>query len=252
MAGNRTLLNSALDKAGPQLKAVVVTSSIVASYTPPLAPGAVVDELQFNQTSLEQAIKDKEAGVETPGLAMYVASKTAAERLLWEFKNTKAPKWAISTINPTVVVGPTVYLPQSPSKLNETLLPIWKIFSGNNEDLLPLGHLNFVDVRDVAASHLWCYENHKAANGERYILAAGFGPHQAAKDILREAYPDRRDIISVGEPGKGYVGYGEGRVDFLPESVRHDGRKAAKVMGLKYIDFKTSLLDTTKVFEQYL
>jgi len=110
----------------------------------------------------------------------------------------------------------------------------------------------YVDVRDVASVHLWAYENCEVADGERYIAAAGFGPNQAAADILREAYPDRKDIIPAGVPGEGYRGIENGRVGYLPESVIVSGEKSESVMGLKYKDFKTSLLDTVKELEKLL
>lgn len=69
---------------------------------------------------------------------------------------------------------------------------------------------------------------------------------------MREAFPDRKDVIPAGEPGTGYEGFGKGYVKYLPESVICSGEKAERVMGLKYRDIKTSVVDTGKVFEKLL
>lgn len=254
VAGNQILLNSALEKAGPQLQAVITTSSMAAINEPPQPPGTILTENVFATRALDKAKSDKAAGIQTHPHVLYFASKVAAERALWEFRETKTPKFSISAINPTITFGPPVILPSSPSKLNVTLKPVWALFSGESKTVPEpvLGVGAFVDVRDVAQAHLWAYENHEAADGERYITAAGLGPAQAMADILREGYPDRHDVIPLGKPGKGYDGYGKGYVGYLPEHVQACGEKAERVMGFNYIDFKTSVLDTAKTFEKFL
>jgi nucleoside-diphosphate-sugar epimerase len=37
--------------------------------------------------NLERAISDRDAGVKSPGNVLYGASKTAADRTVWEFRN---------------------------------------------------------------------------------------------------------------------------------------------------------------------
>jgi nucleoside-diphosphate-sugar epimerase len=86
MRGSEVLLASAL-KAGPQLTSVVVTSSVAAIINPPPTPGHVYTEVEFASVSLERAIKERDEGVKTPGNVLYGASKTAADRKVWEFRN---------------------------------------------------------------------------------------------------------------------------------------------------------------------
>ena len=85
--GSEVLLASAL-KAGSQLKSVVVTSSVVAIIDPPPTPDHVYTEAEFASASLERAKKERDEGVQTPGSVLYGASKTAADRAVWEFRNT--------------------------------------------------------------------------------------------------------------------------------------------------------------------
>lgn len=157
-------------------------------------------------------------------------------------------------------MGPPIILPSSGSKLNETLKPVWDIFSGAAAEIPPyIGTGSFVDVRNVATMHIWAFENASKSDGERYLGVQGFGPMQAVADILRDAYKGIAigEKITKGNPGEGYVGYNKetGTVDeigFLPGARRINGTKAVREMGLKYIPFQQSIVDTAKVFEALL
>jgi hypothetical protein len=107
--------------------------------------------------------------------------------------------------------------------------------------------------------HLWAFENPSKADGERYIACGGFGPNQAAADVLREKYTGTKvgENIIKGTPGEGYSGYdGKNRkverVVYLPRSAQVSGKKAEKEMGLRYIPFLKSILDTAEVLEKLL
>ena len=77
------------------------------------------------------------------------------------------------------------------------------MISGEATCVPPAMEINtYVDVRDVAAVHLWCLTHPTQCDGQRYIVSAGLGPPQAAADMLRKAYPDREGVIPKGEPGK--------------------------------------------------
>jgi nucleoside-diphosphate-sugar epimerase len=157
-------------------------------------------------------------------------------------------------------MGPPIVLPSSGSKLNETLRPIWDIFSGAATEVPPyIGTGSFVDVRNVATMHIWAFENASKSDGERYLGVQGFGPMQAAADILNDAYRGTKigEKITKGTPGEGYVGYNKetGKVESigkLPGASRISGAKAEREMGLKYISFQQSIVDTAKAFEALL
>ena len=84
--GTTTLLASALKKAGSQLEAVVITSSVVA-VTNPKEGAYTFTEKDFASFALEKVLRDREEGVTTPGGVLYAASKTAAERAVWKFRD---------------------------------------------------------------------------------------------------------------------------------------------------------------------
>lgn len=146
------------------------------------------------------------------------------------------------------MTGPPVSFPADPARFNETLKPIWRIFSGQAKTIPPgVGSMTYIDVRDVSAVQIWCMEHPKESNGQRYLLTNGRGTMQAAADILREAYPDRHDIVK-GEPGSDYIdgyGYKEGEVSFK-------ATKAKKEMGVEFIRFDQSIKDTAEAMERYL
>jgi nucleoside-diphosphate-sugar epimerase len=80
--GTKTILNSALEKAGSQLRTVVVTSSVVAIAGPKESPH-VYDEKEWNEVAEGMV---QQMGKKTPGPFIYSASKVAAEKAVWAFK----------------------------------------------------------------------------------------------------------------------------------------------------------------------
>jgi nucleoside-diphosphate-sugar epimerase len=233
---------------------------VVSVVDPTDDPNHVYTEEQFASAGLNRAIADRDAGCPTPGGPMYVASKTAAERAVWAFRDAHKPSFAITTINPSVVVGPPVFLPATGAQLNETILPIFNILSGIAETIPPnIGSGSFVDVRDVAYIHTWAFEHPEVADGERYIACEGFGPLQGAADILRWKYKgtEIEGKITVGEPGTGYVGFnaetGEVKiVEYLPSKPKISGEKVARTMGLRYISYPKSVEETADVLKALL
>ncbi|MCJ1285803.1 hypothetical protein MMC26_005144 [Xylographa opegraphella] len=244
VAGAAGILLSAYKHAGPQLESFVLTSSVAAIIDPSKKPYDFT-EADWNTYSVAKA---KELGEEAPGGLLYQASKTEAERAIWVFRDEYKPSFSISAVNPGVVVGPPVQPPPTASLLNETLRPTWAVFSGSSPAIPPaIGSASYVDVRDVAAIHVWCAEHAAESNGQRYLMANGRGTPQAAADILRKAYPHRKEI-PVGEPGNDYEeGYGwpEGGQSF-------DSAKAKKALGREFVLYDQSILDTAKVLERYL
>ncbi|KAI9873487.1 MAG: hypothetical protein M1830_000349 [Pleopsidium flavum] len=211
--------------------------------------------------------KAKELSDSAPATVLYPVSKVAAERAVWQFKDEHKvrlqhppifrarlltfqpqPPFANAAIHPTVVTGPPVQLVSIPRNLHVSLAPIWAIFSGTATSIPPaIGFSSYIDVRDIAAIHLWCVEHPSQAANQRYIVANGRGTPQAVADILRKAYPNRK-IIPIGEPASDYVeGYG-----YPKDGVRFDSTKVSKALRRPMIGFEESILDTAKVFERYL
>ncbi|KAK7415978.1 hypothetical protein QQZ08_012171 [Neonectria magnoliae] len=185
-----------------------------------VAPGAFDDAIKdWNTESLEAV---KQLGKKSRGPLIYLASKVASERAFWEFRVENKPSFTMTAINPmqvssphymmshmsadmcnSFVVGPPVAL-ESLSKISGTTAFILQEFAGQEIPTPISPDPGYVDVRDIARVVVFGVEHADKADGERCILANGVVPPQAAANVLREAFPDRRDIIKIGTPGKGY------------------------------------------------
>lgn len=244
VTGTTSILKSALDQSSDTLKSFVVISSI-ASVLGAKKPPYTYTEADWNDVSEAEVAR---LGKNTPGNHIYRASKTAAEREVWKFRDQYNPSFTITAVNPVWVSGPPLVLPEDPANINETVRNVWTIFSGQ-EIPPPLGPAGtFVDVRDVARLMVWAATHGEEANGQRYIALGGVGGEQAIADILRKHYPERRGLIKEGTPGKGYLpGYGfpEGGIDI-------DSSKAVKATGQDWIGYEKAVLDAAKEFEKYL
>ncbi|KAF2838694.1 NAD(P)-binding protein [Patellaria atrata CBS 101060] len=244
VGGTKSILASAKSKAGPQLKSVVVTSSIVAIRSLKKPPYTLT-ESDWNTFSEGEVSR---LGSAAPGPQIYSASKTAAERAFWEFKDVERPTFDMSAINPVFVIGPALKAPSSPDKIGETPKPIWYTLTGQEIPPPFGGTSTFVDVRDVSRLMVFAVQYPEITSGERYIACGGLAGEQAQRDILRAQYPDRHHIIKIGEPGKGY------RADYrFPEGVVSiDNSKAVKATGQDWIPYDQSVIDTAKSFEHLL
>lgn len=253
--GTTSLLSSALLHAGPQLKSIVITSSISALYSGRPAPGSTITESGKSAINLS-TLRDDIATNRIPKVALYSISKIAADAAVWDWRDAHKPHFAVSSIYPSLVIGPPVQLPSSADALCMTLKPLWDIFSGASTTLTPgMGGGLYVDVRDVAQMHYWAYAHPEAVDGEKFIASGGYGPAQAMADILHEAYPEREGVMPKGNPGEGYTGYADGKVGRIgaPETaVTVSGKKAERIMGIEWVDFRDSVKDTAKTLEPLL
>ncbi len=96
----------------------------------------------------------------------------------------------------------------------------------------------------------WAASHPEIAGGERYIVGGNgnVGVPQAAADILRQAYPGRRNVIKEGTPGEGYrPGYA---ID--PEGANVNSSKAITATGQGWIPYDKMVLDAAKLFEGFL
>ncbi|KAF2444038.1 NAD(P)-binding protein [Karstenula rhodostoma CBS 690.94] len=242
VSGTTTILNSAL-KAGPQLKTILLLSSIVAIMSGDQPPYTFTEK-DWNNWA-EPIVAEK--GKETPGVVTYCASKAASEKVFWKFRDDNKPSFTLTSLNPVYVVGPPLIAPKTPADIGETLGAIWNIFRGGDlpTEGLIIGLGTVVDVRDVAAQIEHIIAHPEETNGERYLTSAGFSTAQATADILRKAFPEARERIKEGTPGQGY------NSDFtLADKTKArdaDGSKAKKLLkGGEYIPYDRSVIDTAK------
>jgi nucleoside-diphosphate-sugar epimerase len=149
--GTRRVVDAAL-KAGVQR--VVLTSSVAAASPRSNARESVTDETVWTDPD------DRKTGA-------YARSKTLAERTAWGLVGASAGATTLSTVQPSLVLGPVLSRDFSASvQLVERLL------SGRVPGLPRLG-FSIVDVRDVADLHIRAMTAPEAA-GQRFIASGDF------------------------------------------------------------------------------
>ena len=89
----------------------------------------------------------------------YYRSKVYAEQ---EALKANKPGFSVSTVNPSLLLGPGDYAASSTGDI--------KLFLEQRIAAIPRGGLSFVDVRDVASTMIDCATRGRA--GERYLLTA--------------------------------------------------------------------------------
>jgi len=138
------------------------------------------------------------------------------------------PHFDVVTINPPMIFGPLEH-DFTISSLNESIKQFWDIVTEQTETLPETRVPAFADVRDVALAHVLAVENPKAAG--RYLIATGSYYWQELFDIVHKHFPARK-IVPVGKPGD------------YPKTYRVDHSKAEKELGIHFIPFEKTVVDT--------
>ncbi|ODN78404.1 hypothetical protein L202_04043 [Cryptococcus amylolentus CBS 6039] len=216
----------------PSVKRIVVTSSAVSilNIISNKAPHHYTEE-SWNIDSVPYI---KEHGTEDGGLHAYYASKTIAERALWEYVESEEPTWDAASINPVLVSGEVIHQCDKVEDLNASVAMIYQWASGQRSEsdlLAPSGP--WVDVKDVALAHVRALTTPEAG-GERFLLSAANATGQDFVDSIHKHFPDAKNV-PVGRPGSSAA---------VNEQQNHlDGRKAEKVLGIKYTSLEDSVKD---------
>ncbi|MCJ1307458.1 hypothetical protein MMC25_001104 [Agyrium rufum] len=247
----RGFLESALKFAGPQLEAFVFTSSAAACITPNATLPHTYNEDSWNTVHPKMYA---EHGDEAPLYVAYPVGKARGEMAMWAFRRETRPSFACVSVNGAIATGPPVQLPEDPEKLPLTVLPVYRALTGIKADgpaeniAKIIGAAPYSDARDLATIFRWAFEHPGEADGQRLMGIAGHGSSQAVLDILREAYPERRHIIRKGDPGAGY----EPDFSFSKDTIDFDVSRTKSMVGLEWISYRTSILNTAKALEIYL
>lgn len=172
----------------------------------------------------------------------YCIGKTKAEQLAWAF--AKEHGIGLTTIHPGAIIGPPLDKDPSISVGLVSGLLEGKVAA------MPSNGFAIIDVRDVAALHVAALQKPEAV-GQRYLATAEYTPFPKVADILREAYPDRQItmkrvpdwliklIARFGGPARQIIN------DIGNEKI-FDGSKGEALLGRKFIDAKTSIIETAE------
>ncbi|MGQ3356291.1 MAG: SDR family oxidoreductase [Phreatobacter sp.] len=218
----------------PSVRRVVVTSSMAAVTDEP-DKSVLLTEANWNTTS---------SLTRNP----YYFSKAEAERAAWSFVEGEKPAFDLVTINPFVVIGPSL-TPQ----LNTSNAIIADLLSGKYPGIIDLTW-GMVDVRDVALAHVRAAETPGASG--RYLCAGDTVTMREVVGILRGLdVPGQRlpslgmdnavgsllvRLMSYTQPG----GVGSYLRSHVGRAPRYDTTKIRRDLGLSFRDIRQSIVDT--------
>ena len=231
--GTTGILKS-IKKSAPSVKHVVITSSFASIVNPSKGnwPGHKYTEADWNPITHEEALQSPPAG--------YRASKTFAEKASWDFVEKEKPNFTLSTINPPLVLGPIVHYLNSLESLNTSNQRIRDIYQGKAKDEIPeTGTFLWVDVRDLALSHVKAIEV-DAAKNKRFFVTAGYFSNKEIAQIIKKEYPQTKDLPSDSTPGGDYPKDGV---------YSYDNSRTKEVLGIQFKSLHDSIKDTVKSFQ---
>lgn len=123
----------------------------------------------------------------SPDLTPYVQSKTIAEQAAWGLASDLDARERIATVNPTVIIGPTLSDDTSAS-----LEAIKRLLKGM--PAVPRLGFGFVDVRDVADLHIRAMTSPEAG-GERFVANTQWLWLADVGQVLRERLGPRASKV---------------------------------------------------------
>ena len=229
--GTTGILKS-IKKSAPSVKRVVITSSFASIIDPQKGarPGHTYSEKDWNPITQQEAVENPAAG--------YRASKTFAEKAAWDFVEKEKPNFTLSTMCPPLVLGPIVHYLNSLDALNTSNQRIRDCMLGKWKDEIPAtGIFIWVDVRDLALSHVLAAEKAEAAN-KRFFITSGHFCNKRIAEVLAKNYSQFKDQPTEKTPGGG-----------MPEEGIYDidtSNVDTVLKGWKQVDFDQSITDTVK------
>lgn len=160
---------------------VVLTSSVaaIADGHGPQPPDRVFTEEDWSNP-------------EGPNISPYARSKTIAERTAWDFMAKEKPSFALSVINPGLVLGPVLG-----KDFGISPEIVRRLMAGEVPGTPRLGW-ETVDVRDVASLHVRALKSPQA-NGERFIASSEFIWMEQMAAAIREALPKEAAKVPKGK-----------------------------------------------------
>lgn len=240
--GTLSLLRSALEHAGPQLKSFVYAGSSAAmGLRSPDDKTSTFTEDDWNDAAVETA---QDLGENTPGRLIYAASKTAAERAFWNLhRETQGQRhFSMTSVNPATVFGPPLYMPPRVDLLSPSIRILYDtVVEGTGVSTVRGGGtvMSSVDVRDVARLMLWTAKNPQEADGQRYLACAWNTTPEHITKILAENFR-QLPLTLAGTHGAAPIS-DDG-------SPLYNGHKALKATGQDWIGLEKSIVDSATFF----
>lgn len=235
--GTSNVLEAA-NKAG-SVKKVVLTSSVAAIH------GDNIDMKNQNLTSFtEEQFNTSSSLAHQP----YSFSKVEAEKKAWAIAKQQSG-WQLVVMNPSFVMGPSL----SAHSESESLKFMTDMLTGKFRTGAAELYFGFVDVRDVAAAHVYALEN--KAEG-RHILAERVADMLAVANIIRNLYGNKYKLPTSNNP-KWLVSLIGRFFGLSPKYVKNnigipiklDNSKSIQQLHVKYIPLEQTIKDMVEQWE---
>ena len=217
----------AINKYGPQIKKVVITSSVVAvgKYGKYANDEDKFTESDWNPIDYETSEKNAVYG--------YFGSKKFAEKAAWEFVELNKPNFTLSVVNPGMVLGPQAFPIVSSKQLNTSSEEVNRLLR-----IKPGGKINslegtYIDVRDVAHAHIVAFEKDEA-QGKRLVLVSEMYNGYDLLDIINRNFPELK--LPQVDSSKGITG----------KLNKWNTEVTKKILGFEYIKLEQSVVDSVK------
>ncbi len=227
VVGTTSILCSA-QKYGPNVKHIVVTSSVAAIYGTPKPKGYIYTEADWNDKAVEDIKSDP---VKFNEFTAYRASKNAAERAAWKFVDEQNPAFGVSTINPCYVFGPVIHKINNVDQINTSVALLFNYFANPTEIGANGPPQGFVDVRDVAKMHIRALERPSAV-GKRFIAYSDKFTWQDIVNVLKSQFP--KGQYATRGPGAGV----------LEIDNPTDNSRSRELLGIQYTELTPSVIAT--------
>jgi dihydroflavonol-4-reductase len=169
IAGTKHLLQAVF-------KSITVEKVVLTSSEAAIAYGFPANKRTFSE--------DDWTDINGPGVGDYFRSKTMAERLAWDMVNDGAQNLRhipLSTINPSLILGPTLV------PWERFSLDIIKRLAEGKIPFLADVTIYFVDVRDCARMHIKSM-NSPGTDGNRHLSFGASGKFAEVALAVREGY----------------------------------------------------------------
>ncbi|KAK6462768.1 dihydroflavonol-4-reductase [Scheffersomyces coipomensis] len=224
--GTKNVLKS-IKKVAPQIKRVVVTSSIVAAATFAELedPTYVGGEDSWLSTTYEEA-KTADSAV------AYTVSKKYAELAAWDFVKQETPKFKLTTVLPGYVFGPQAF-ESGLKNLNLTAAFVANALQLKREDTIPAVISLSADVRDIAKAHILAFEKEDAVDKRIAVYSTRF-QYSEFVDIIRRNFKEYDAKLPVTETLP---------ADHFDNFVKFDDSKSRKILDFEYIKLEKTIVD---------
>lgn len=195
LEGTTNVLNS-IYKYGPQIKNVVVTSSMAAimNFDKLSDPSFVHTEDVWNPHEWEEAQEN--------WVIAYCCSKKLAEKAAWNFVKDNNVNFKLTVVNPPYIYGPQFFDEDAKADtLNTSAQYIKSLLDTDPNDthLFSEPVATATDVRDVAAFHIIPLEREGVAGNRLFVVSTRF-TLQGILDSINKQFPELRGKIAKGDP----------------------------------------------------